>query len=148
MRHIAMLAALLAFEAAARAETFVPPCVGTCTPPVVDGAVDDLEYANGIGFPLSNFAATPGLRLPRGYHGHHENDRVPVRTLEHWLQACKVTSRQQFDLILACGSARAAKKTGRQTTLRPDWEQIKYQVMLSADCAASSPWSPTAQRSY
>ena len=28
MRHIAMLAALLAFEAAARAETFVPPCLG------------------------------------------------------------------------------------------------------------------------
>jgi hypothetical protein len=29
------------------------------------------------GGPLSNFAATPGLRLPFGYHGHHENDRVP-----------------------------------------------------------------------
>jgi hypothetical protein len=57
MRHIAMLAALLAFETAARAETFVPPCLGTCTPPVADGAVDDLEYANGIGIPLSNFAA-------------------------------------------------------------------------------------------
>jgi hypothetical protein len=27
---------------------------------------------------LSNFAPTPGLRLPFGYHGHHENDRVPV----------------------------------------------------------------------
>ena len=57
---------------------------------------------------LSNFAATPGLRLPFGYHGHHEHDRVPVRSVEHWFQACKATSRQQFDLILACGSAAAA----------------------------------------
>jgi predicted NAD-dependent protein-ADP-ribosyltransferase YbiA (DUF1768 family) len=38
---------------------------------------------------LSNFAPTPGLRLPFGYHGHHDNDRVPVRTVEHWFQACK-----------------------------------------------------------
>jgi ribA/ribD-fused uncharacterized protein len=82
------------------------------------------------GGPLSNFAATPGLRLPFGYHGHHENDRVPVRTLEHWFQACKATNRQQFDLILACGSAQAAKHAGRHTELRPDWEHVKYQVML------------------
>jgi hypothetical protein len=27
---------------------------------------------------LSNFAPTPGLRLPFGYQSHHENDRVPV----------------------------------------------------------------------
>jgi hypothetical protein len=27
---------------------------------------------------LSNFAPTPGLRLPFGSHGQHENDRVPV----------------------------------------------------------------------
>jgi hypothetical protein len=27
---------------------------------------------------MSNFAPTPGLRLPFGYHGHHERDRVPV----------------------------------------------------------------------
>jgi ribA/ribD-fused uncharacterized protein len=82
------------------------------------------------GGPLSNFAATPGLRLPFGYHGHHEHDRMPVRTVEHWFQACKATSRQQFDLILARGTAAGAKHAGRHTTLRPDWEQIKFQVML------------------
>ena len=81
---------------------------------------------------LSNFAPTPGLRLPFGYHGHHENDRVPVRTVEHWFQACKATSRQQFDLILACGTAAAAKRAGRETELRPDWEQVKFEVMLCA----------------
>jgi ribA/ribD-fused uncharacterized protein len=36
----------------------------------------------------------------------------------------------RFDMILACGSAQVAKHAGRQTELRPDWEQVKYQVML------------------
>ena len=81
---------------------------------------------------MSNFAATPGLRLPFGYHAHHEHDRVPVATVEHWFQACKATSRRQFDVILACGTAAAAKHAGRQTELRPDWEQIKLEVMLCA----------------
>ena len=81
---------------------------------------------------LSNFAPTPGLRLPCGYHGHLENDRAPVRTVEHWFQACKATSRRQFDLILACGTAAAAKHAGRETGLRPDWEQAKFDVMLCA----------------
>ena len=74
---------------------------------------------------MSNFAPTPGLRLPFGYRGHRENDRVPVvRTVEHWFQACKATSRRQFDVILACGTAAAAMKAGRETELRPDWEEI------------------------
>ena len=81
---------------------------------------------------LSNFAPTPELRLPFGYWGHHENDRVPVRTVEHWFQACKATSRQQFDVILASSSATAAKQAGRATELRPDWEQVKLEVMLRA----------------
>jgi N-glycosidase YbiA len=80
---------------------------------------------------MSNFAPTPGLRLPYGYHGHHEHDRVPVAMVEHWFQACKATSRRQFDHILACGAA-AAKHAGRETELRPDWEQIKREVMLCA----------------
>ena len=89
------------------------PTPGRAGPPWT--AEDSVRFYAG---PLSNFATTPGLRLPFGYHGHHENDRVPVRTVEHWFQACKATSRQQFDLILACGTARGA---------------------------ASSLWSPTAQ---
>jgi ribA/ribD-fused uncharacterized protein len=81
---------------------------------------------------LSNFAPTPGLPLPFGYHGHHENDRVPVRTVEHWFEACKATSRRQFDLILASGTAAGAKRARRETELRPDWEQVKFEVMLCA----------------
>jgi ribA/ribD-fused uncharacterized protein len=88
------------------------------------------DWVYFYGGPLSNFAPTPGLRLPFGYYGHHERDRVPVASVEHWFQACKATSRQQFDVILACGTAAAAKDAGRETALRPDWEQVKYEVML------------------
>jgi ribA/ribD-fused uncharacterized protein len=93
-------------------------------------AADATVYFRGG--PMSNFARTPGLLLPFGYHGHHERDRVPVRTVEHWFQACKATSRQQFDLTLACHTPAAAKHAGRATELRPDWEQIKHDVMLCA----------------
>ncbi len=84
------------------------------------------------GGPFSNFAPTPGLMLPFGYHRHSEHDRVPIATVEHWFQACKATSRQQFDVILASGTAAIAKRAGRATELRPDWEHVKYQVMLCA----------------
>ena len=81
---------------------------------------------------LSNFAPTPGLLLPFGYHGHIENDRLPVASVEHWFQACKATSRQQFDLILSSPSPASAKAAGRATPLRPDWEEVKSEVMLCA----------------
>jgi predicted NAD-dependent protein-ADP-ribosyltransferase YbiA (DUF1768 family) len=35
-------------------------------------------------------------------------------------------------VILACGTAAAAKHAGHQTELRPDWEQLKREVMLCA----------------
>jgi hypothetical protein len=31
-------------------------------------------------------------------------------------------------MILACGSAQAAKHADRQTELRRDWEHVKYQA--------------------
>jgi ribA/ribD-fused uncharacterized protein len=81
---------------------------------------------------LSNFAPTPGLRLPFGYHGHHERDRLPVPTVEHYFQACKARNRRGFDNVLACGTPGGAKRAGRQLELRPDWEQVKFDVMLHA----------------
>ena len=35
-------------------------------------------------------------------------------------------------MILACSTAAAAKHAGRETGLRPDWEQVKFEVMLCA----------------
>jgi len=43
--------------ASAGAATHLPPCQGACTNPVVDGVVSDAEYADGVGYPLSNFDA-------------------------------------------------------------------------------------------
>ncbi len=86
------------------------------------------------GGPLSNFAPTPGLRLPYGYHGHTESDQVAVvKTVEHWFQACKAMSRRECDNILACGTAKGAKHAGRQIELRPDWELVKFDVMVCAE---------------
>lgn len=84
------------------------------------------------GGPLSNFAPTPGLWLPHGYPGSRYNHRVAVPTVEHWFQACKAKNRAQFDMILLCSDPGAAKRAGNATSLRPDWEQIKYEVMLRA----------------
>ena len=44
---------------------------------------------------LSNFAPTPGLRLPFGYHGHHENDKV------RWLDGRALVSGVQGHLAPA-----------------------------------------------
>ena len=106
------------------------------TDPTRDAAARDTEGWTAPdtiyfwGGPLSNFAATPGLRLPYGYHGHHETGWVPVATVEHWFQACKATNRQDFDYVLAATSPAGAKAAGRRIALRSDWEQIKYHVML------------------
>jgi hypothetical protein len=55
----------------------MPVPAGTGPPWSADGTV---LFFGGW---LSNFAPTPGLRLPFGYHGHHGHDRVPVATAEH-----------------------------------------------------------------
>ena len=81
---------------------------------------------------LSNFAPTPGLALPYGYCGHHEPGLVDVRSVEHWFQACKATSRREFEEILASPTAAGAKRAGRSVSLRADWEEVKYEVMLRA----------------
>ena len=73
----------------------------------------------------SNFAPTPGLRLPFGYVGHR-----------------KATSRREFDVILACGTAAAAKRAEHETELRPDSEQVKFEVMLYGGGFCSSPTAP------
>ena len=78
----------------------------------------------------SAFAPTPGLWLPVSYYERKESELVLVRALENWFQATKATSRQEFDRILACPTPAAAKRAGRQTELRPDWEDIKFDVMV------------------
>ena len=94
------------------------PAVFTPSPGVTEPPWTAHRHGLLLRRPAVELRANPGLRLPFGYHGHHENDRVPVTTVEHWFQACKATSRQQFDLILACshGRDRQARRPARPSS--------------------------------
>jgi len=53
-------------------------------------------------------------------------------TVEHIFQAMKTTDPLEQVWILSAPTATEAKKRGRQATLRPDWEDIKFSVMEMA----------------
>ena len=67
---------------------------------------------------LSNFFGSPieidGRRYP---------------TVEHYFQSMKSLDPQEQEKIRLARSAKLAKKYGRQSVLRADWEEIKLQVM-------------------
>lgn len=57
-------------------------------------------------------------------------DGVEYHSVEHAYQAAKTldpNERAQFK----CWDAAVAKKRGRTVTLRPDWDQVKYNIMLN-----------------
>lgn len=51
-------------------------------------------------------------------------------TNEHLYQAMKTSDWRQQIVVLSASSPGEAKKLGRLVTLRPDWEEIKDDVML------------------
>jgi ribA/ribD-fused uncharacterized protein len=53
-------------------------------------------------------------------------------TVEHYFAANKAATREEHDHIADQVGPWAAKKAGRKTALRPDWEEIKFNVMLTA----------------
>ena len=67
---------------------------------------------------LSNFEESPfevaGIKYP---------------TVEHWFQAWKTTDLEIHKAIAAAPTPGKAKRMGRKVDLRPDWEQIKIEVM-------------------
>lgn len=92
------------------------------------------------GGPLSSFAPTLGLRLPEGWYGRpNPVALISVPTVEHYFQACKTCTVEDFRWILSAPSPAAAKRRGgprgeggRRIELRPDWEEVKRSVMLFA----------------
>ena len=48
---------------------------------------------------------------------------------EHTYQAAKSLDPEDWSVIQGCASPSAAKRMGRNLTLRPDWESIKLEVM-------------------
>ena len=51
-------------------------------------------------------------------------------TVEHAFQAAKTQDQAERDIILRCHNPSRAKRKGRQVCLRPDWEEVKENVML------------------
>lgn len=97
-------------------------------------------YFYGGGTPFSNFAVTPGLRLPEGWYGHPRRPALAaVSSVEHYFQACKATSEVDFRWVLDAPGPASAKRrggrrgeAGRRISLRPDWEEVKFDVMRVA----------------
>ena len=79
-------------------------------------SVFDGEYAF-----LSNF-----------YMHSIEEDGITYPSNEHYFQAMKSLDRHERLFIAAAETPGQAKRRGRQTSLRADWESVKYDVMLQA----------------
>lgn len=67
---------------------------------------------------LSNFYPCPSIL-----------DGIEYSTLEHSFQAAKTRSLTERWLIFKADSPGRAKRLGRKVTRRPDWEQVKLQIM-------------------
>jgi ribA/ribD-fused uncharacterized protein len=77
---------------------------------------------------IDDFEMTPFLS--NFYESPIEFDGITYPTNEHFFQAMKTFHVAERKLIAAAATPGAAKRLGRQTQLRPDWEDIKEDVML------------------
>lgn len=77
------------------------------------------SFRNGYAF-LSNFYPSPVT---------YQGDLYP--TVEHAFQAAKTHNPQERDKVRLAPTPTGAKRAGRRVDLRPDWEQVKLQVMAS-----------------
>jgi ribA/ribD-fused uncharacterized protein len=57
-------------------------------------------------------------------------EHLPEMSNEHLYQAMKTTNWREQIVVLSAGSASEAKKLGGMVTLRPEWDDIKDDVML------------------
>lgn len=56
-------------------------------------------------------------------------DGLKFETTEHAFQAAKTLNIEERLQVMACDTPGKAKRMGRKVTLRPDWDQVKVQVM-------------------
>ncbi|WP_053226672.1 NADAR family protein [Solirubrobacter soli] len=74
---------------------------------------------------LGNFyASTVRIRADR-----QGLELIECATVEHGFQACKALEPDQRRLIAAAPTPAQAKRLGRRASLRPDWEQVREDVM-------------------
>lgn len=80
-----------------------------------------IEFYGG---PFSNFARSPFIAQDQ-WGGQN---RYP--TNEHYFQAWKATTPYTHQFLLRAKTPKEVKKRGGLVTLRNDWEEIKYNVMV------------------
>jgi ribA/ribD-fused uncharacterized protein len=82
---------------------------------------------------------TVALFMPWATDRSLDTRTIMVKSGEHAFQAAKASSRDAFIHILAAESCAQAKSRGRKTLLRPDWEDVKYDVMVEVVRSKFSP---------
>lgn len=76
------------------------------------------------GGPLSNFSYSP-ITVDVGWGA------LEYPTVEHAFQAAKAVHAWNHHAIRKVSSPSFAKAMGRKIDLRPDWEDVKYEIMLT-----------------
>lgn len=77
-----------------------------------------IDSFRGDYFFLSNFAPSPVIYKGREFD-----------TVEHAYQAAKCTTEEELDIFVDLQTPAEAKKFGRTVKLRPDWEDVKIDIM-------------------
>ena len=72
---------------------------------------------------LSNFSLDPVTVPGAGTHAG------TFRTAEHLFQALKTLDAGEIDRIRSCKTPGEAKRVGRRVSLRPNWEDVKIEMM-------------------
>lgn len=86
---------------------------------------------------LSNFSSSPITGGPYG---------LTYPTVEHWFQAHKAKSEGGHHWIAEAISPSKAKYRGRSERMRPDWEDVKLDIMLEGLRLKFAPDSELAHR--
>jgi ribA/ribD-fused uncharacterized protein len=129
----------------------------------VFGFTEVFDFFDGVAGPaqfLSNFYPS-SLRLPANVYARllapeviegRERPSLPdlsereFGTGEHAFQAFKARSYAAFDAIASAEDANLAKALGRRTALRPDWNDVKVEVMREVVAAKFAPDTEAARK--
>lgn len=72
--------------------------------------------------------------LSNFYWNEIEFEGITYPTNEHFFQAMKTLDIGERQKIANCLTPGQAKRMGRQVVLRPDWEEVKEDIMLLGLC--------------
>lgn len=81
--------------------------------------IDEFKGDNNY---LSNFAP----------YSFTDENGVEWPTSEHYFQAHKTLDEKEREWVRSAPTPGSAKKRGRKVTLRPDWDQVKDEIMFIA----------------